>query len=53
MGRTRVDQIKTLRDAADFLIGAYAFRNGFTLLTFDDRIYRVAFPRLSIITPSD
>lgn len=39
------------RILADFVIGAHAFRSGFALLTFDDRIFRVAFPRLSIIMP--
>jgi predicted nucleic acid-binding protein len=37
------------RILADFLIGAHAFRNGFPLLTLDDRIYRAAFPRLVIV----
>jgi predicted nucleic acid-binding protein len=36
------------RILADFLIGAHAARNGFPLLTMDDRIYRAAFPRLMI-----
>lgn len=37
------------RILADFLIGAHALRNGYRLLTLDDRLYRAAFPRLSII----
>jgi predicted nucleic acid-binding protein len=37
------------RILADFLIGAHALGNGFPLLTLDDRIYRAAFPRLSIV----
>jgi predicted nucleic acid-binding protein len=37
------------RFLADFLIGAYALRRGFRLLTLDDRIYRRAFPALSIV----
>jgi predicted nucleic acid-binding protein len=36
------------RIQADFLIGAHALENGYRLLTFDDRLYRAAFPRLSI-----
>ena len=36
------------RILADFLIGAHALQNGFRLLTLDDRLYRAAFPRLSI-----
>jgi hypothetical protein len=38
------------RILADFLIGAHAFRNGFRLLTLDDRLFRAAFPRLAIAT---
>ncbi len=38
------------RILADFLIGAHALRRGYRLLTLDDRLYRAAFPRLSIIT---
>lgn len=37
------------RILADFLIGAHALQNGFGLLTLDDRLYRAAFPRLSIM----
>jgi predicted nucleic acid-binding protein len=36
------------RILADFVIGAHALRRGYHLLTFDDRLYRAAFPRLSI-----
>jgi predicted nucleic acid-binding protein len=36
------------RIQADFLIGAHAVENGYRLLTFDDRLYRAAFPRLAI-----
>jgi predicted nucleic acid-binding protein len=36
------------RIQADFLIGAHALENGYRLLTFDDRLYRAAFPRLTI-----
>jgi predicted nucleic acid-binding protein len=36
------------RILADFLIGAHALRNGYTLLTLDARLYRSAFPRLAI-----
>jgi predicted nucleic acid-binding protein len=38
------------RILADFLIGAHALRRGYRLLTLDDRLYRFAFPRLSIVT---
>ena len=37
------------RILADFLIGAHALQNGFHLLTQDDRLYRTAFPRLTIV----
>jgi predicted nucleic acid-binding protein len=38
------------RILADFLIGAHALRNGYTLLTLDARLYKSAFPRLAIIS---
>jgi predicted nucleic acid-binding protein len=38
------------RILADFVIGAHALRRGYRLLTLDDRLYRSAFPRLSIAT---
>ena len=38
------------RILADFLIGAHALENRFPLLTLDDRLYRVAFPRLALAT---
>jgi predicted nucleic acid-binding protein len=38
------------RIVADFLIGAHALMNGCRLLTLDDRLYRTAFPKLSIET---
>ena len=37
------------RILADFLIGAHALRNGYRLLTLDERLYRAAFPRLSVV----
>lgn len=37
------------RILADFLIGAHAFENGYSLLTLDDGIYRAAFPTLKIL----
>jgi predicted nucleic acid-binding protein len=33
----------------DFLIGAYAARHGFQLLTLDQGLYRAAFPDLKIV----
>jgi predicted nucleic acid-binding protein len=38
------------RILADFLIGAHADFNGYRLLTLDERLYRVAFPTLTIET---
>ncbi len=38
------------RILADFLIGAHAAENGFALLTLDDRLFRTAFPGLSVLT---
>ncbi|HEX4074272.1 MAG TPA: PIN domain-containing protein [Candidatus Acidoferrales bacterium] len=37
------------RILADFVIGAHALRRGYRLLTLDDRLYRAAFPTLSIV----
>ncbi len=36
------------RILADFLIGAYAFENSYSLLTLDDHLYRSAFPHLKL-----
>lgn len=38
------------RILADFLIGAYAARNSYALLTLDEGLYRAAFPGLRIVT---
>jgi len=40
----------TRRILADFLIGAHAHTRGYRLLTLDERLYRAAFPRLTIDT---
>jgi predicted nucleic acid-binding protein len=37
------------RILTDFYIGAHAFCNGYKLLTLDDKIYKAAFPKLSIV----
>ena len=37
------------RILADFVIGAHAMQKGHPLLTLDDRFYRTAFPRLTIV----
>src|SRR5438874_17042 len=36
------------RILADFLIGAHAETRGYRLLTLDERMYRIAFPKLAI-----
>lgn len=38
------------RILADFVIGAHAAKAGHQLLTFDDRFYRAAFPRLMVVS---
>ena len=38
------------RILADFLIGAYAVRHNYSLLTLDEGVYRAAFPALRILT---
>jgi predicted nucleic acid-binding protein len=40
----------TRRILADFLIGAHAQTCGYRLLTLDERLYRVAFPNLTLET---
>jgi predicted nucleic acid-binding protein len=37
------------RILADFLIGAHALENDYSLLTLDESIYRAAFPKLQIV----
>lgn len=37
------------RILTDFLIGAHALENDYSLLTLDDGIYRAAFPKLRIL----
>ncbi len=40
----------TRRILADFLIGAHAFTRGYRLLTLDERLYKTAFPGLTVET---
>lgn len=47
--RSRQAPVGPRRILADFLIGAYALAHGYQLLTLDDRLYRVAFPALTLI----
>ena len=46
--RRRQRDAGSRRILADFLIGAHAFVRGYALLTLDERLYRTAFPRLTI-----
>ncbi len=47
--RKKQKQKEPKRLVTDFLIGAHAFERNFRLLTFDNRIFKAAFPRLKII----
>ena len=38
----------TRRNLADFLIGAHAEKRGYRLLTLDERLYRSAFPSITV-----
>jgi predicted nucleic acid-binding protein len=49
-GRRKQRDLGPRRILADFVIGAHALRRGYRLLTLDDRLYRAAFPRLSIVS---
>ena len=40
------------RILADFIIGAHALHRASSLLTFDQRIYRAAFPTLNVVVPT-
>jgi len=40
----------TRRILADFLIGAHAEKRGYRLLTLDERLYRAAFPSITVET---
>jgi predicted nucleic acid-binding protein len=46
--RRRQRELGPRRIVADFLIGAHAFQNGFSLLTLDVQFFRATFPRLSL-----
>jgi len=48
--RRKQREAGTRRILADFLIGAHAATHGFRLLTLDERLYRAAFPGLTVET---
>lgn len=48
--RRRQRDTGTRRILADFVIGAHATVQGFRLLTLDERLYRAAFPNLTVET---
>ena len=50
MRRRRQRDAGPRRILADFLIGAYAARHNYSLLTLDESLYRAAFPTLRILT---
>lgn len=47
--RKRHGGLAPRRILADFVIGAHAAESGYQLLTFDARLYRAAFPALTIV----
>jgi predicted nucleic acid-binding protein len=48
--RRRQREPEPRRILADFVIGAYAARHNYPLLTLDEGVYRAAFPGLRIVT---
>jgi len=48
--RRRQREIGPRRILADFVIGAYAVRHNYSLLTLNEGLYRAAFPALRIVT---
>lgn len=47
--RRKQKQHEPKRLITDFIVGAHAFERGFSLLTFDNRIFSAAFPELKIL----
>lgn len=48
--RRKQKQHEPKRFVTDFLVGAHAYERGYSLLTFDNRIYKAAFPKLNVIS---
>lgn len=48
--RRRQSEPGPRRILADFLIGAHALRLGYHLLTLDNKLYRAAFPGLTVVS---
>ncbi|HQZ98465.1 MAG TPA: type II toxin-antitoxin system VapC family toxin [Pyrinomonadaceae bacterium] len=48
--RKRQNQKEPRRLLTDFLIGAHAYERKYALLTLDARIFKIAFPRLKVIS---
>ncbi|MFY9529905.1 MAG: type II toxin-antitoxin system VapC family toxin [Candidatus Acidiferrales bacterium] len=49
-GRRKQRDSGPRRILADFLVGAHALHMGYRLMTLDERLYRAAFPRLSLVS---
>jgi predicted nucleic acid-binding protein len=47
--RRRQGQHEPRRLVTDFIVGAHAVERGFALLTFDNRLFKKAFPSLKIV----
>jgi predicted nucleic acid-binding protein len=50
--RTQAGDPGPRRILADFITGAHALHRASSLLTFDQRIYRAAFPTLNVVVPT-
>ena len=51
--RRKHKQAEPKRLVTDFIVGAHANERGYALLTFDNRIFKAAFPRLRILKGLD
>src|SRR5690606_22830195 len=46
--RRKQRQHEPKRLVTDFIVGGHAYQRGYSLLTFDNRIFKAAFPQLNI-----